>query len=92
MPIVIFWIVTLCSLVGGYHLNPEDVSDTSLRNVGNHLEYYTAPQPGKPQSTDIILNREALKTLFQNKGLFFIFIYLIIEVYNSINYMSYNVQ
>jgi hypothetical protein len=36
--IVVFWIVTPCGLKD---LTPEGEGDIDLRNVGNHLQYYT---------------------------------------------------
>jgi hypothetical protein len=52
--IVVFWVVTSRSLIGGYQhfggtyrllLNPDDGSDKFFRNVGNHLQDYTVSQP-----------------------------------------------
>jgi hypothetical protein len=57
MSIVVLWVVTPCSgyqrLGGTYRFHgPEDGGDTFLRNIGNHLQDYTASQPRKPQSTN----------------------------------------
>jgi hypothetical protein len=51
--IMVFWIVTPCSVAGGcryfggtitYILNPEDGADLFLRNVSSHLQDYTTSQ------------------------------------------------
>jgi hypothetical protein len=67
MWIVVFWVMTGCSLVSGYHCfrgtYPPDKSllilcrwsDMFLQNVGNHLQKYTALEPRGPQSASLLI-------------------------------------
>jgi hypothetical protein len=61
---MVFWVVALCSLVGGYRcfrrtitfvfrveVLPEDAGNTFLQNTGNYLQDYIASQLKKTQST-----------------------------------------
>jgi hypothetical protein len=54
--IVVFWVVTPCSLVGGYQLLGGTYRlhiqyEVLIREGGNHLQDHTASQPRRPQST-----------------------------------------
>jgi hypothetical protein len=44
--VVGLWVETPSSLIGGSGLNPEDGSDTFLRNVDNHLRHHS-PEENK---------------------------------------------
>jgi hypothetical protein len=47
--IAFFWVVTPCSLVGGYQcFYLEDGGDTFLPKIGNHLQHYALSQPRRP--------------------------------------------
>jgi pectate lyase len=46
---MVFWVVMPCSVVMGYHFNPEDGDNTVLRNVCIQTVYYTAQQARKPE-------------------------------------------
>jgi hypothetical protein len=48
MPMLVFWVVTPCGLLGGY---PEDGGSMFLRNVGIYLQVHTALQFRRPTWT-----------------------------------------
>jgi len=45
----VIWIVMLCCVMVGYHLQPEDRGRKIFQNIGIILQHYTVSQPSRPR-------------------------------------------